>query len=109
MLHPEWTRAGGFPARLAHWTNVFDRLDPVCGFDPHLANDFQRDAQKVIEDIHEPNSGWFRHNIEKYLRGPLLHSALQRAIARGSSQPYHRASPQPARGHAIQPPRRSLA
>jgi len=81
QLRPEWTRNDGFPAKLGHWTNVFDRLDPVCGLDPRLANDFRQGGQKVIEDIHEPNHGWFRHPIEKYLRGPRLRRALKRALA----------------------------
>ena len=80
QLRPEWTRNGGFPAKLGRWTNVFDKLDPVCGFDPRLANDFRRDGLKVIEDIHEPNHGWFRHPIEKYLRGSKLRRALKRTL-----------------------------
>ena len=27
------------------WVNLFDRLDPVCGFDPLLANDYRRAAR----------------------------------------------------------------
>ena len=32
------------------WFNLFDRLDPVCGFDPKLANDYQRSNQDAVLD-----------------------------------------------------------
>ena len=45
-LQPGWTRADGFPPRRSAggWTNLFDRLDPVCGFDPQLASDYGEPA-----------------------------------------------------------------
>ena len=77
-LQPEWTRHNGFPSRtVGAWINVFDHLDPVAGFDPYLANDFLRAGQRVIQDIHEPNSGQWRHDIQKYLRGRKLREALR--------------------------------
>ena len=41
-LRPEWSRASGFPEKLsaADWTNVYDKLDPVAGLDPKVANDY---------------------------------------------------------------------
>ena len=43
-LQPGWSADDGFPHEKvgAEWINVYDRLDPVCGFDPELANDFQK-------------------------------------------------------------------
>ena len=81
-LVPEWTRADGFPRERVRgrWVNVYDRLDPVAGFDPAFANDFQRADAPVIEDIHEPNFGKWRHDISKYLAGPQLRAALRRLL-----------------------------
>ena len=52
-LQPGWTRDGGYPSeRVARrWVNLFDRLDPVCGFDPALGNDYCRSGACVVEDI----------------------------------------------------------
>jgi pimeloyl-ACP methyl ester carboxylesterase len=77
-LQPGWTRAGGFPREKVggDWVNVFDRLDPVAGFDPFLANDFQEGGHDKIDDINEQNYGAWRHSIGKYLRGPQLRKAL---------------------------------
>jgi hypothetical protein len=79
LMKPEWSRKDGFPAdRVAGtWANIFDRLDPVAGFDPKLSNDYQRGGAKVIADIHEPNWGKWRHNISKYLSGTDLRSQLR--------------------------------
>ena len=46
-LQPGWSRDDGFPREKVGrgWVNLFDRLDPVCGFDPVLANDFRRAAR----------------------------------------------------------------
>ncbi len=76
-LHPEWTRENGFPEKVkGDWRNVYDRLDPVAGFDPNIANDYQKRGAKVISDINEQNSGAWRHNISKYLMGDKLRTAL---------------------------------
>jgi len=77
-LQPGWTRADGFPHDKVSgsWVNVFDRLDPVAGFDPLLANDFREGGQNKITDINEQNHGAWRHSIVKYLRGPQLREAL---------------------------------
>jgi hypothetical protein len=70
QLQPGWTRAGGYPSeRVAgRWVNLFDRLDPVCGFDPILGNDYCRSGDCVIEDIAVQNPGAWRHSGTKYLR-----------------------------------------
>jgi hypothetical protein len=82
-LQPEWSRAAGFPDATVRgaWVNVFDRLDPVCGFDPELANDFRRDGAAAIEDLAVQNDGAWRHAIAKYLRQPRLCRALNRMLA----------------------------
>lgn len=77
-LRPEWSRDNGFPAKVmaAGWVNVYDKLDPVAGLDPKLANDYRRNADAIVEDINEQNYGKWRHNISKYLGGQKLRDAL---------------------------------
>lgn len=80
-LQPQWSRHHGFPVHVrGDWVNVFDRLDPVAGFDARLGNDYQRHGERVVTDIHEPNSGRWRHNITKYLGGRKLRAALARQL-----------------------------
>jgi hypothetical protein len=76
-LKPEWTRSNGFPEKVANnWCNIYDRLDPVAGFDPNIANDYCMEGDEIVTDINEQNSGTWRHNISKYLLGEKLRSAL---------------------------------
>lgn len=82
-LTPPWTAADGWPyARLGdrYWANVYDRLDPVCGFDPRIANDYRWRGAERISDIEVSNSGRWRHSVEKYLGQPALRTALQLAL-----------------------------
>jgi len=80
-LKPEWSREDGFPSKVgADWINVFDKLDPVAGFDPRFANDFRKNDQQYVKDINEQNSGTWRHNISKYLGGEQLRRALNRQL-----------------------------
>ena len=81
-LQPGWTRADGFPhERVAgDWVNVFDRLDPVCGFDPVLASDFRKGGQSKVEDIAVQNDGAWRHSITKYLRQKAFAGTLRRML-----------------------------
>jgi predicted alpha/beta hydrolase family esterase len=81
-LKPECSGHDGFPvANVAgRWVNVFDRLDPVAGFDARLANDYQKGGAAAVEDIHEPNWGRWRHDITKYLQGPQLRAALKQLL-----------------------------
>ncbi len=76
---PNWSREDGFPAAKVSgdWINVFDRLDPVCGFDPNFANDYLQAGQRVVRDINEQNYGKWRHSIDKYLGQPKLRQALR--------------------------------
>jgi hypothetical protein len=84
-LQPGWSRDNGFPLEKlgAGWVNVFDRLDPVCGFDPKLANDYRKGGQSVVEDIVVQNDGAWRHSITKYLRQPAVAGALRRLLQLG--------------------------
>lgn len=81
-LQPEWSRLTGFPSdRLSGaWVNVFDRLDPVCGFDPVLVNDYLQGGLPVVQDIAVQNDGAWRHSITKYLRQPSFCRALQKML-----------------------------
>jgi hypothetical protein len=80
-LKPEWSRDGGFPANVeSGWVNAYDLLDPVCGFDACVADDFRRDAVRCVEDVHVQNDGRWRHSVGKYLRQPALRRALRRLL-----------------------------
>lgn len=81
-LQPEWSRNNGFPdlCVAADWVNVYDRLDPVAGFDPNLANDYKKAGTPIIKDINEQNYGKWRHNISKYLGGAELRQNLKRML-----------------------------
>ena len=81
-LQPGWSRADGFPHERieGRWVNLFDRLDPVCGFDPVLANDFRRGGQERVEDAPVRNDGIWRHSATKYLRQPSFGAALRRML-----------------------------
>jgi hypothetical protein len=78
-LQPGWTRVDGFPYEKVggDWVNIFDRLDPVAGFDPFLASDFRQGGQDKVKDIHEPSHGAWRHSSVKYLRGTKLRETLR--------------------------------
>jgi hypothetical protein len=81
-LQPGWTRDDGFPYEKVNgrWINIFDRLDPVAGFDPLLANEFKQNGKIKIRDINEQNEGAWRHSIVKYLRGDQLRQAMREML-----------------------------
>lgn len=81
-LQPGWSRADGFPQEKVSggWVNLFDRLDPVCGFDPMLANDFRKGGAAMVEDVAVQNGGAWRHAATKYLRQPSFYRALRRML-----------------------------
>ncbi len=81
-LQPGWSRDDGYPhEKVGHgWVNLFDRLDPVCGFDPVLTNDFRRGERAMIEDVAVQNDGTWRHSATKYLRQPAFCTALRRLL-----------------------------
>ena len=78
-LRPGWSRADGFPGATldGRWVNLFDRLDPVCGFDPVLANDYRGGGTSRVEDVAVQNDGAWRHSATKYLRQPHFCVALR--------------------------------
>ena len=81
-LQPGWSREDGFPAKItsASWVNVFDKLDPVAGFDAKFANDYRSAGTELVQDINEQNYGRWRHNISKYLGGEQLREALAKQL-----------------------------
>ena len=80
-LRPEWSREDGFPEKVSgEWINIYDKLDPVAGFDPKINNDFRNSGREVVQDINEQNSGAWRHNISKYLEGKKLRRALNKQL-----------------------------
>ena len=85
-LRPGWSRSDGFPGgRLrGRWVNIYDPFDPVAGFDPNLANDYERDSASVVEDIREENWGRWRHSISKYFAGEKLRTRLAELLGLGS-------------------------
>jgi len=81
-LQPGWSRDNGFPFERVSggWVNLFDRLDPVCGFDPVFANDYRKGGQAAVEDVAVQNEGAWRHSITKYLRQPAVCLALKKML-----------------------------
>lgn len=77
-LQPEWNRDDGFPSKRVSgsWANIYDSLDVVSRLDPKLANDFRKNKQAVVTDSTQDNGGIWRHDAEKYLRGPVFQTAL---------------------------------
>jgi len=81
-LSPEWRRHDGFPSTTLEtdWINIADRLDPVCGPDPSLANDFRREGRAVVADHLVTNAGMWRHSVVQYLRRDELLGELRRLL-----------------------------
>ncbi len=81
-LQPGWTGDDGFPGdRVAGgWLNLFDRLDPVCGFDPALANDFRRGGAMLVADRAVRNPGAWRHSAGKYFRQKAVRDGLRQLL-----------------------------
>ena len=84
-LQPGWSRADGFPSPkvASRWVNLYDGLDPVCGFDPLLANDFLMGGGPVVEDLAVTNPGAWRHSVTKYLRQERFCQALHDMLGLG--------------------------
>jgi hypothetical protein len=59
---------------------VFDHLDPVCGFDPFIANDYRQAGAEIVTDIAVRNPGIWRHSATSYLRQPAFCAALRRML-----------------------------
>jgi hypothetical protein len=70
-----------FPAAtLERWINVYDPLDPICGADPHLANDYHPVGGKSVVDVKESNWGKWRHTITHYFAGSAFRKRLAEAL-----------------------------
>lgn len=86
-LAPPWSRRDGWPTKrlgTGPWTNVADRLDPVCGFDAAIGPDFCRGGVPQVLDVSVTNEGRWRHGVVKYLRQHAVRQALRQAIDGGS-------------------------
>lgn len=81
-LKPEWTRNDGFPSRKLSetWHNFYDPLDVVSRLDPRISNDYKKKNRKIIRDIKQANNGIWRHDIEKYLRGPEISLVISKLL-----------------------------
>ena len=79
---PKWTREDGYPHERVRgdWINIYDRLDPVVGFDPIFSNDFLFQGAERVKDIHQENRGWWRHSADKYLQGEAVQTTLERLL-----------------------------
>lgn len=70
-----------FPAeKLKRWINIYDPLDPVCGADPRIANDFRPVKGRKVTDVKESNWGNWRHTITHYFAGKLFRRHLREAL-----------------------------
>jgi hypothetical protein len=62
------------------WINLFDRLDPVDGFDPLLADDFRSGNRSRVEDVEVVNEGAWRHAVVQYMQRSEMRRALGRML-----------------------------
>lgn len=78
-LQPGWSRDDGFPHEKVRgsWVNVYDRLDPVDGFDPFLANDYRFGGADRVQDLQVVNEGAWRHAIVEYMQRAELRQAIK--------------------------------
>jgi len=79
-MKPEYSSHDGYASKAARWWNFSDRLDPVCGPDPRIANDYRKGGSSVITDVIVRNTGWFRHPVDKYLRQPSVQAAIRSGL-----------------------------
>jgi len=81
-LRPEWSRDKGYPSKrvIKSWDNIYDALDVVARLDPKIANDYKENKKVVIVDERQENGGLWRHDAEKYLKGPKFQTALLKAL-----------------------------
>lgn len=81
-LKPEWSKSDGFPsAKLsAAWQNFYDPLDVVSRLDPKISNDYKKQNNKIVNDVSQSNDGVWRHDIEKYLQGREVSSAISKLL-----------------------------
>lgn len=81
-LQPGWSRDDGFPHEKVRgdWVNIYDRLDPVAGLDPAIANDYRKGGVNMVRDVQQTNPGAWRHDAGKYLAGPQFRGHLARIL-----------------------------
>ena len=81
-LAPGWSKKDGFPHEKLRgaWLNVFDPMDPVCGLDPRLANDFRRAGAEKVRDEGVDNPGTWPHSATKYWRRSGMRTELRRLL-----------------------------
>lgn len=82
-LAPPWTARDGWPAdRLGDgtWVNVSDRLDPVCGPDPRIGNEYRAAGAVRVQDVLVRNGGSWRHAVTKYLGRAEVRTAVAQAL-----------------------------
>ncbi|MBY4616152.1 hypothetical protein [Rhizobium redzepovicii] len=86
-LRPSWSREDGYPSKtvLNSWINVFDRLDPVDGFDPFISDDFMLAGKPAVKDIEVINEGAWRHSILRYLGKDAVRNALVGMLSVGKA------------------------
>ncbi len=84
-LAPPWTEQDGWPAErlpTGSWNNIYDLLDPVCGFkDRRIAGVFRSAGRLRVTDIEVTNEGRWRHAIGKYLGQELLRDRIWAVFA----------------------------
>ncbi len=82
-FQPRWDRDTGFPRKRLRgaWVNVFDHFDPVVGSLPHIRRLYLEKGRETVVDVNEQNWGKWRHNISKYLRGPVLRDHLTEMVS----------------------------
>jgi hypothetical protein len=81
-FRPDYDKRDAFPSDkvAGDWVNVYDRLDPVA-FDARIANDYQKDGNKVVIDQRVHNSGKWRHSSYKYYGQQALCNHLKQLLA----------------------------
>lgn len=79
-ITPGWSPVDAFPtSRLkGDWANVFDLLDPVCGFAPHLAALYMKAGSQVIRDhrVENREQAW-KHDLSLYFHRQPLRNELK--------------------------------
>jgi len=80
-LAAPWSERNGWPVKrlvTGPWSNVYDLLDPVCGFkDRRIAPSFRLDGRLRVADIEVTNEGRWRHAVGKYLGQELLRDRIR--------------------------------
>ncbi|MFK7893209.1 MAG: hypothetical protein AB8B63_20510 [Granulosicoccus sp.] len=78
---PDYNKRDAFPSsRVTRgWVNLYDRLDPVA-FDAKIANDYQQNGQRLVQDERVRNGGVWRHSSNKYFQQDKLIAHLSNLL-----------------------------